>query len=80
MSKDASCGQDHDIQTWRGRDVCMDCEYTDSSVPKESVVKHDPKCLAPNPSRISPVLCTFCQIIRSVRQEYETETIEGVPI
>jgi hypothetical protein len=80
MSKNASCSQDHDIQTWRGREICMDCEYTDAPASEESVVGHDPKCPAINPKNISPILCTFCQVIKSVREEYETDTVEGVPI
>jgi hypothetical protein len=43
-------------------------------------MEHDPKCPAINPKNISPILCTFCQVIKSVREEYETTEIEGAPI
>jgi hypothetical protein len=41
--------------------------------------KHDPLCIALYPELISPIICTYCQLIKKVREEYETPEIEGVP-
>lgn len=43
-------------------------------------MEHDPKCPAINKQRITAILCTFCQIIRSVRKEYETTDVDGHPV
>lgn len=40
---------------------------------------HDPKCPAMNKQLTSPTICSYCQIIRSVRAEYETTDVEGHP-
>lgn len=37
-------------------------------------MEHDPKCPAIYKQIITSVLCTFCQIIRSVREEYKDTT------
>jgi hypothetical protein len=36
MPKVDSCGQGHDFQVWRGREVCMDCGYTEFPGKKEA--------------------------------------------
>jgi hypothetical protein len=76
------CVEGHDFEVWRGRDICINCGYTDTPGLKEPAMEHDPKCPAINKQRITPILCTFCQIIRSVREEYEIDAkeIEGYPV
>jgi len=39
----------------------------------KKTMEHDPKCPATNKLIISGIICTFCQIIRSIRAEYEPE-------
>lgn len=65
------CAEGHDFETWRGRDVCVVCGYTDTPGLKEPAMEHDPKCPSTNKSITSPITCTFCQLIRQVRAEYE---------
>lgn len=43
-------------------------------------MEHDPKCTARYPLKISPIICTPCQLIRSVREEYETTDVDGHPV
>lgn len=42
---------------------------------------HDHKCVALNKILTSPVICTYCQVIRSVRSEYEEYfEVDGHPV
>lgn len=68
------CQHGHQIETWRGRDVCINCGVEDTTY-KEKVVEkmqtdtHDHLCPTTNKHLVSPVTCTFCQIIRKAREE-----------
>lgn len=38
-------------------------------------MEHDPKCPKMDKQLISAITCSYCQVIRSVRQEYEARPI-----
>lgn len=43
-------------------------------------MEHDPKCPSKSKDISSPITCTFCQVIRSVREEYIHGDVQGYPI
>lgn len=66
------CAEGHDFETWRGRDICVTCGYTETQyVKKPGVEEHDRMCPAKNKQISSPITCTYCQLIRQVRLEYQ---------
>jgi hypothetical protein len=59
----------------------MSCGIEESVVTKDIPRKHDPLCTAMNPELILPTICTPCQLIRTVRAEYESPAnIQGYPV
>lgn len=74
------CADGHEIEAWRGRDICITCGYTDTPGLKEPAMEHDPKCPSKSKDISSPITCTFCQVIRSVREEYIHGDVQGYPI
>lgn len=77
---DPTCCHEPDYQVWRGRNVCMSCGVEERVVKKDTPREHDRLCLAPNPQLILPEICTYCQLIRKVRAEYELSDVEGHPV
>jgi hypothetical protein len=49
----------------------MNCGIEERVVMKETPREHDPLCIALHPIKILPTICTYCQLIRTVRAEYE---------
>jgi len=68
----ADCQYGHQIETWRGRDVCINCgieDVGDRKQEKVQIKEHDHLCPAHQKHLILPTTCTFCQVIRKVREE-----------
>lgn len=61
---------EHNFVEWRGREICEECGMTDFEL------EHDHLCVARNKNMIKSSYCTFCQLIRKVREE-ERQKLEN---
>lgn len=61
---------EHKFLDWRSWQLCEKCGKSDVET------QHDPFCIARNKQMIKTTYCTYCQLIRKVRED-ERQKLEN---